>query len=160
MRGARSVSLGKASPRAAMNRDDTHTSDFPTAQNNAETKENIMKKLMFAAVLLIGAGVATSRADVSVRISAGHHNDRRDSHRTVLPAPHIAVQPPRVVIRPPVVVVAPRQDPHRSDSYRVREGESYHHYPAERRHHHEIERRHEVNHHEPPHRHVHAHSRW
>lgn len=119
-----------------------------------------MKKLMLAAVLLVGAGVATSRADVSVRISAGHPSDRRDNHRTMLPAPHIAIQPPRVVIRPPAVVVAPRHDSRRSDSHHVRDREPYHHYVAERRHDHEMERRHEVNHHEPPHRHVDARSRW
>jgi len=95
-----------------------------------------MKKLMLAAGLLVGAGVATSRADVSVGISVGHH-DRGTGRHVVVPAPHVVIAPPRVVIAPPVIV---------ANSH-----DAYHHREAAR---------HEARHHEMEHRHEHAHSGW
>ena len=103
-----------------------------------------MKKLMLAAVLFLGAGVATSKADVSVQISAGHHSDYGSRYRVALPAPHFILE------RPAVVVASP--GPH-----------AYHDYEAERRHaayHHEIKHRYEAYHHAMDDRHAQEHSGW
>ncbi|MDQ6631896.1 MAG: hypothetical protein M3Y82_09085 [Verrucomicrobiota bacterium] len=99
-----------------------------------------MKKIVLIALTILGAGIATSKADVAFSISFGHHH-----HFPQIYAPvPVIVEQPAVIYSRPNVIYAP--------SY---QGGGYHHEMAHEHaeFHHQLEHQHLDYHHEEFHNH-------